>query len=484
LAIPPALALRVQTDAAAPDYWYIPKGQAVSTDNWPRIADQLAVLSNFQTVPWAEAQPKFAAELLARGLIEPLREHESGFSAVARMQFPVWRLLGLAWINKRGQRREPEITDVGRCFVELKTEAERRQLLTMQLHRYQFFNPSSAAHFSTFRTFPLIALYRLLSQTDWHLDWDEFKLFGTRIRDFSDADELATIVGQWREVTDREREQLLAIAQTIRAKHTKSKEGTTWGKVDRDLAYTRAVLRITSTLLDGQRGIGVSRSNRRRVQRLVYGATASAEFVDYTSEQDWLAVYGQLLPKERWDTPWSTATDARSYYEQIGRIEAATEAFRREQASRPPLEIEEYRRIQVLEKVLEDILEHNLEALESGLRLVGRQYPTAIGTIDLLAQDATGIYVVIELKRGRTGDRVVGQIARYLTWVAQRLARGQESRVRGIVVGENFDNRFRAAITQLRRVSSYTFDLRVSFEKWPAAERSRQRRRNARSARS
>jgi RecB family endonuclease NucS len=79
--------------------------------------------------------------------------------------------------------------------------------------------------------------------------------------------------------------------------------------------------------------------------------------------------------------------------------------------------------------------------------VVGRQYPTAVGTIDLLAKDAEGIYVVIELKRGRTSDRVIGQIARYLTWVAQRLGRGKESSVRGIIVGQDFDKHFDAALS-------------------------------------
>jgi len=64
----------------------------------------------------------------------------------------------------------------------------------------------------------------------------------------------------------------------------------------------------------------------------------------------------------------------------------------------------------------------------------GQQYTTDVGIIDLLAKDKiTGDLVVIELKRGNTDSRVVGQILAYIDWVERNLARpGQK--VRGIVV--------------------------------------------------
>lgn len=128
--------------------------------------------------------------------------------------------------------------------------------------------------------------------------------------------------------------------------------------------------------------------------------------------------------------------------------------------------IEEYRKVQIMERVLEDILEHNLDGLESDLKLIGRQFPTAVGPIDLLAEDKDGLYVVIELKRGRTSDRVVGQVARYLSWVTERMANGEDNKARAIVVGREYDKHFSAAITQLSRVKPYTYDIRAQFEEW------------------
>jgi hypothetical protein len=71
-----------------------------------------------------------------------------------------------------------------------------------------------------------------------------------------------------------------------------------------------------------------------------------------------------------------------------------------------------------LESRLEDILASDLDILNPGLLLVGRQVPTRYGKfIDLLALDAQGNVVVIELKRDRTPRDVVAQLLDYGSWV-------------------------------------------------------------------
>ncbi len=71
-----------------------------------------------------------------------------------------------------------------------------------------------------------------------------------------------------------------------------------------------------------------------------------------------------------------------------------------------------------LESRLEDILASDLDILNPGLLLIGRQVPTSYGKfIDLLALDAQGNVVVIELKRDRTPREVVAQVLDYGSWV-------------------------------------------------------------------
>jgi len=52
--------------------------------------------------------------------------------------------------------------------------------------------------------------------------------------------------------------------------------------------------------------------------------------------------------------------------------------------------------------------------IEPGLTLVDLELPTDVGGIDLLARDASGALVVVELKRGRAGHEAVHQLARYV----------------------------------------------------------------------
>ena len=78
----------------------------------------------------------------------------------------------------------------------------------------------------------------------------------------------------------------------------------------------------------------------------------------------------------------------------------------------------EFKSVLVDEKILEDFLERHIKELEKGLRLIRRQrYPTISGPIDLLATDNKGRMVVIELKKNRVSDKVIGQVARYVSFL-------------------------------------------------------------------
>ena len=71
------------------------------------------------------------------------------------------------------------------------------------------------------------------------------------------------------------------------------------------------------------------------------------------------------------------------------------------------------------EQDLENWLERNPTVLADGepLLVIGRQVPTEAGPIDLLALNAAGDLVVIELKRGRTPREAIAQALDYLSVV-------------------------------------------------------------------
>ena len=125
----------------------------------------------------------------------------------------------------------------------------------------------------------------------------------------------------------------------------------------------------------------------------------------------------------------------------------------------------------VLEKYLENfivdnfdrIFERQLEILKENDRIVGKQYAAnEVGFIDILCRDVgTNDLVVIELKKGRESDKVVGQLLRYMGWVAENLCEDGQS-VRGIVICKDSDAKLQYALKPVPNVSVKYF--KVDFE--------------------
>jgi len=66
-----------------------------------------------------------------------------------------------------------------------------------------------------------------------------------------------------------------------------------------------------------------------------------------------------------------------------------------------------------VEAHLQELLAEHVDTFGAGWRLVRREYPTAIGPVDLLCRDETGVTVAVEVKRRGEIDGVE-QLTRYL----------------------------------------------------------------------
>ncbi|MBB6050433.1 endonuclease NucS domain-containing protein [Armatimonas rosea] len=113
-----------------------------------------------------------------------------------------------------------------------------------------------------------------------------------------------------------------------------------------------------------------------------------------------------------------------------------------------------------LERDIEDHLIHHLDALEPGLKFIGRQVTTDVGRIDILAEDASGERVVIEVKVGDAKDAAVGQIARYLGWYAKTDGKPP----RGILVARHFPEGTRYAASAISNLTLIAYQVQFSFE--------------------
>ena len=121
-----------------------------------------------------------------------------------------------------------------------------------------------------------------------------------------------------------------------------------------------------------------------------------------------------------------------------------------------------------LEKHLEDFLVKNWAQMELAKEYdifeedgekVGQQYPTDTGAIDILAvkRDASEL-LVIELKKGRASDTVVGQVLRYMGFVSDELAEEGQS-TRGVIIALEDDPKLKRALSVVPSISFYRYEV-------------------------
>ncbi|MDR9785968.1 MAG: endonuclease NucS [Peptococcaceae bacterium MAG4] len=83
---------------------------------------------------------------------------------------------------------------------------------------------------------------------------------------------------------------------------------------------------------------------------------------------------------------------------------------------------------------------------EPGDEEAGFEYPTDAGRIDILARHRSyPEWLVIELKKSQSTDRVIGQILRYMGWVKRHLA-SPEEKVRGLIISPDVDKNLQYAL--------------------------------------
>jgi len=127
----------------------------------------------------------------------------------------------------------------------------------------------------------------------------------------------------------------------------------------------------------------------------------------------------------------------------------------------------------VLEKYLEDFIVSNFATIFQGKLVlyrdpeegvIGQQYTTDIGRIDIVAQEpSTNSFVVIELKKGRESDTVIGQTLRYMGWVSENLCRNDQA-VKGIIICKDSDLRLSYALKMVSNITVkyYRVDFKLS----------------------
>lgn len=127
-----------------------------------------------------------------------------------------------------------------------------------------------------------------------------------------------------------------------------------------------------------------------------------------------------------------------------------------------------------LESHLEDFLVQNWAQTELGKQYdiyeedgekVGKQYLTDTGPLDILAvsKDKQTL-LVVELKKGRASDVVVGQTLRYMGYVQEELAEDNQV-VRGVIIALEDDQRIRRALMITPNIEFYRYQINFKLVK-------------------
>ena len=111
-----------------------------------------------------------------------------------------------------------------------------------------------------------------------------------------------------------------------------------------------------------------------------------------------------------------------------------------------------------LEKYLEEFLVSNWDNIDLGAKYdrheeeidgQRKKFKTDTGEIDILARSKDGTeFLVIELKKGRTSDRVVGQTLRYMGYIQSEVADSNQD-VKGLIIALEDDLGTRRALSQV-----------------------------------
>jgi len=111
------------------------------------------------------------------------------------------------------------------------------------------------------------------------------------------------------------------------------------------------------------------------------------------------------------------------------------------------------------------LLSRDFSIYEEDGEPVGQQYATDAGPIDLLAisKDKRRL-LVVELKRGRASDVVVGQVLRYMGYVKEQVAE-EDQVVEGVIIALEDDQKLRWALLAVPSISFFRYEISFKLVK-------------------
>jgi hypothetical protein len=408
-------------------YWYVPKGLSVSAES---ILPRLRVLKEFEHKgTWRDCQSAYIERLNAERVSNAASEWPDGGAPLARMLKQVLNLLGLVWVD------ESESIDFTPAGDALLNTSEPNAVLAKQVLRYQIWNPTvGGRHHQAIRVHPVPFLVRLLQSLGTSISPLEYRLFVSRAKRIEDIDSTANQIEAFRRLDLIDRKLISVRCDSFMIGGPR--RSSIYNTIKLNQSYAIAMWRLSQIIcVDDDYSIKLVTGSLRGDNRVFIEQYArEGEYIAFANKKEFVAWMGD-------DKSLPLRETALDLYRSRGDLEAAT-AIQKKMGLKGR-ELNEFRRVMASEKLLEDDLAANFpnigKQIGSNVEFVGRQYETTVGPIDILLKEVGGTYIVVELKKGRSADKVFGQLSRYMGWVKRNLADNKP--VRGVVVAAEIDEK-------------------------------------------
>ena len=237
-------------------------------------------------------------------------------------------------------------------------------------------------------------LLRLLQAVGGAITRDEYRLFASRAQLIESVDKVAELIDEFRDLTEDEKKEL--VRQCKAYKLAGIRRDSIFNTIKLNEAYALKMWTLSDLIETGEDHSLKLKSLRGDARTYVEQYGVHGTYITFADEKEFLAWMGDpnALPDQQ------TALDI---YISRNDIEAA--ALTAKNMGATAKEIRSFKRMLISEKTLEDNIEKNFDdfgkRIGHPLELVGRQYQTTVGPIDLLGRyRKTGQYVVVELKKG------------------------------------------------------------------------------------
>jgi hypothetical protein len=439
-------------------YWYIPKGLTIKEENIPIIKKRLKVLKEFEGQIWSKVQYKYVRELIKRNLFErrARKQTKPDKAAIARMFKVVVSTLGLAWVN---ENENIILTEVGNKLIKSKNY---KDIIRNQIKKYQFYNLSfrRKKDFIDFQVIPIQFLCEVINRLKIkRITKEEYVLFIAKKKRQGQVYKASDEIERFRKLSKKQKIKLINYLDKFKIKFGNLRRTSIYNTINLESPYAMQFFGLSGILKykDGTLSLDCTQNEMKKYLKKTQQENL---WIEFKSLKDWFYYYGNI----RYKTPIKFALD---YYMDISDIDNGikiSEIALKRGFKLPVKDINKYKSVLVDEKILEDFLESHIQELETDLKLIGRQYSTISGPIDLLAKDKNNNYVIIELKKGRTADKVVGQVLRYVGSLAKALT--SIRKIRAIIVGKKVTKNLLLAIEGVKiDCRLYEFDYRVKFNR-------------------